>query len=420
MDIFEELNDMILEERKLINQLEKADERKSQEIINEIRTINNSVPQYMEKLTLNRQLGQERLSSRQTLYEPKIDFEDSFDRKKPKEIAKKIEAIVGSSSFEKETLKRLRRKEKVVEIKKEKKASAYVKTANGFFSKQAADLSEKKYFRNIKRDLIKANLNYLPTSYIAVILLSTAISVIIALFLFIFFMFFSISATMPFISTIAESYGARFLKVFWIIFVVPIGTFFFMYLYPSMEKRYNEVKIDEELPFVTIHMSAIVGSMIEPSKIFNIIVETKEYPFISREFTKLINNVNIYGYDLVTALRSTASNCPSKKLANLFNGFSTTISSGGDLVEFFEKRAQTLLFEYKLEREKQNRAAETFMDIYISVVIAAPMILMLLLIVMSVSGLGLSLGPGTITLLIIMGVSVINIIFLAFLSLRNA
>jgi flagellar protein FlaJ len=192
-----------------------------------------------------------------------------------------------------------------------------------------------------------------------------------------------------------------------------------MYSYPYLEKKAAENKIDQELPFATIHMSAIAGSMIEPSKIFSIIISTGEYPMVSREFTKLLNEVNVYGYNLVSALRNLAFNSPSKRMGELFNGLATTITSGGNLPEFFNKRAQSLLFDYRLEREKYTRAAETFMDIYISVVIAAPMILMLLLMMMKISGLGVSFSTNMIALLMVLGVSVINIIFLTFLQLKT-
>jgi flagellar protein FlaJ len=166
-------------------------------------------------------------------------------------------------------------------------------------------------------------------------------------------------------------------------------------------------------------MAAISGSMINPIKIFEIIISTKEYPALEKEFTKLLNEINVYGSDFVNALKNTAKNTSSKRLAELLNGLATTINSGGDLPNFFEKRSDTLLFEYKIQKEKAAKAAETFMDVYISVVIAAPMILMLLLMMMKMSGLGLSLSVGGITLLVVVGVIVINIVFLTFLHLKK-
>ena len=166
-------------------------------------------------------------------------------------------------------------------------------------------------------------------------------------------------------------------------------------------------------------MSAIAGSMVEPSKIFEIVTLTKEYPYTSMEFTKIINEINIYGYNLVGAIRKTALNTSSYKLAELLNGVATTITSGGSLDKYFDKKSESLLFEYRLEREEYTRMAETFMDIYISIVIAAPMILMLLVMMIKVTGLGIELSTGMLTFIVILIVSFINIIFLTFLYLKQ-
>ena len=324
------------------------------------------------------------------------------------------------SKLEKNVLKRLKKKEeeKIVE-KKIKKPSRYIKIANKMFSNISTTLLKKKMFSKLKEDLRKTNLKFIPVSYVSLILFTTLLSVIFGGLVFVFFLFFNFGVKLPIITLVTENPGARFLKVFWILFVIPIGTFLITYIYPSLEQKSAEWKIDQELPFATIHMSSISGSMIDPSKIFSIIISTKEYPYLEKEFTKLMNEINIYGYNLVSALRNTASNSPSKKLSELFNGLATTITSGGDLSEFFDKRAQSLLFEHKIEREKQTKSAETIMDVYISVVIAAPMMLMLLLMMMKISGLGISLPTSAITMIMILGVSVINIIFLTFLQLKQ-
>ena len=98
---------------------------------------------------------------------------------------------------------------------------------------------------------------------------------------------------------------------------------------------------------------------------------------------------------------------------------STTIRSGGDLSKYLNKRAESLLFEYRIKREKATKAAETFMDIYISIVIAAPMLMMLLLILMNISGIGLSLSNLAITVLVVSIVALINVIFLVFLHMNQ-
>jgi len=343
-------------------------------------------------------------------------LEGKFERNKLFE-----KSLKDISELDESTLKRFKKseEEKSIPIKK-KKASKYVQRASKKFGKRVKKMLEQKMFATLERDLIQANLQFPPIAYISTIFYSTLISIFIAIFLFVFFLFFNFGPALPFITKATESVGLRFFKVFWILFLIPIGTYLFMYFYPSMEKKSIGTKIDRELPFATINMAAISGSMIDPTKIFSIIISTKEYPALEKEFTKLMNEINIYGYDLVTALKNVSMNGPSKKLSELLNGLSTTISSGGDLPQFFDKRAETLLFEHRIEKEKETKSAETFMDIYISVVIAAPMIIMLLLMMMKMSGLGISLSTSMITLIAVLAVTGINIAFMTFLHLNQA
>ena len=76
--------------------------------------------------------------------------------------------------------------------------------------------------------------------------------------------------------------------------------------------------------------------------------------------------------------------------------------------------------DYKLERQKYSDLAGTFMDVYISILIAAPLVLMMMFIIMNVAGLGL--GGLTIEMLLILsviGISIVNAIFIVILNLKQ-
>jgi len=393
------------EERKMINN--HADKLK---II--LRKTNKDLLSGLEGTYVRRPLTELEIKSAEEIRKLK-------EKKKKKPGLKPQKSKEKMSELDREILKRLKKGKKKAAVKKEKKASGYVKLANDLFSGFVKSLIKQKKFKKLERDLIKSNLGYPPVTYISVLILTTIVSLLSAIVIFAFFMFFNITPDLPIIVRITETLGERLGKIFWLPIAIPLGVLLFMYLYPSLEKKAAENKIDQELPFAAIHMAAISGSLIEPIKVFSIISSTKEYPHLEKEFNKLLNEINIYGYDIVTALKDLALNCPSAKLSELFNGLATTITSGGDLYDYFDKRSQTLLFEYRLEREKRTKAAETFMDIYISVVIAAPMILMLLLMMMKISGLGISLSTSMLTLLVVGAVSVINVLFLVFLQLKG-
>lgn len=431
----ENLRENISKERKIVSELnslynymKNSDNRQEKNMISSqiqgltsaLNATGKNVLSSAEKISLFQPLDKKKTEETK---ENKVNVMQINKKLPVQEKAEKIP--MGKLKFkpdilEKLAIKRTRKKEeKEVKKVKEKKPSIYVKFSSKLFYNYSMSLINKGKFRRLRRDLVKSNLGFVPGSYISVIFFSTLVSVVAAVFVMLFFLFFNVGATPPFITIAGETLASRFLKVFWLLFAIPVAAFAFTYFYPSLEKRSLESKLNQELPFAVIHMSSISSSMIEPSKIFGIIISTKEYPYLEKEFIMLQNEINIYGYDLVTVLKNRSYNSPSRKLSELFNGLATTITSGGNLPEFFDKRAQTLLFEHRLDKERQSKAAETFMDIYISVVIAAPMILMLLLIMMRISGLGISLSTGTITLIMVLGVTLINILFLTFLQLKQ-
>jgi len=323
--------------------------------------------------------------------------------KKSKKSEKKQDKILEDLKVGRDAIKEIKKEEKKKEKKEEIiRPNWYGRIANKFFLKLSSSLMRKGYFKKLKLDLRKANINFITQTYISIIFFTTVISAIFAVMMFIIFLLLGIS-----------------IKLSVLILILPLMVFLFVYFNPTMERRTIERKINEELPFVAIHMSAIAGSGISPVEIFKVIVASTEYKYTKTEIKKLLSQINVYGYDIVTALKNTAKETSSTDLAELFNGLANSISSGGSLSAFINKRADTLLFEYKLEREKYNRTVETFMDIYISVIIAAPMIFMLLFMLMSITGMSIGISISGLTTIMLSAISLINILFLVFVHLRQ-
>lgn len=426
-DIFSDLKKIISNEKKiteemasLLHQMPHAKNEENTTILSQINSLkqklsaeNKKIPELVGKFSLSRKLHHDGIGkSRPEHKKPQKNFFEKISEEI--RFAKKFKI----SRMERNVVKRLEKKKAEAAKKKEKKPSSYARMSSRLFSEFTRPLVSSKNFDLMVKDLLKTNLGIVPSAYISIIFFSVLISIGISLFLFLFLLFFNITTTAPFIVPVADIIQ-RFLSIFWILFAIPIITFIFLYVYPSLEKKSLETGIDQELPFATINMSAIAGSKIEPTNIFNIIVSTGEYPHLKGQFTKVINEITIYGHDLVTALRNSADSCPSKKLADLYNSLATNITSGGNLGEFLEKRSESLLLDYRLERERYTRTSETFIDVYISIVIAAPMILMLLLMMIQVSGLGLGITPPILSLIMILGVAGVNFVFLMFLRLKQ-
>ncbi len=328
-----------------------------------------------------------------------------------------LKELVISEEFIKKIKKRkLNKREELVEFKNSR---GYLKLANKIFLGQSAKWLKKGYFKSLPMELRKANIDILLEVYVAMIFLSAALSMALSLIIFIALIFVDVTASFPFLSAYHGDFLTRVVRIIWIPIFIPILTFLTLYYYPVTEKKTIGRKIDQELPFAVIHMSAISGSGIAPVEIFKIIGLGKEYPTLRKEFRKVLNQINLFGYDLITALNNSAKSAPSEKLSELFSGLSTSVTSGADLKEFFEKRSETLLLNYRLEREKYTRTVETFLDIYISIVVAAPMIFMLLLVMILISGVDIQLTSFQISLIFVFGVALLNVVFLIFLQTKQ-
>ncbi|MFH1307338.1 MAG: type II secretion system F family protein [archaeon] len=410
---------------KLGRIIKKQEERVMLQAINsligQLRIINNSIPDLLKGVSVYKQLpGENTISQQKKLVS--LKYTPAFSRKNMNVTIKEkdMRDFMSELTISKNTIKRIKKykegkKEHLVEFKK---ANKYGRFANKLFSKSSKTLIKEGYFRAAINDLRKSNLSVLSGTYVSMIILSTILAFIAGVFLYVFLIFFKVSLTWPIISVIDTSIE-RLLWNLCIIIILPILTFLAFYYYPASEAMSLKRKIEQEIPFVAIHMSAIAGSGIEPSQIFKIIALSSEYKYTRQEIRKVLNQINVYGYDLSNALKNSARATSSPKLSELFKGLATTITSGGSLNEFLDKRSESLLLDYKLEREKYSKIAETFMDIYISVVIAAPMIMMLLLVLINISGISIGLSMMGFTLVIILIVFLINIVFLVFLQIKQ-
>ncbi len=310
------------------------------------------------------------------------------------------ERLIKEISVSETALKRLKKTEEEKGIGGVK-ASKIIRISNIIFGKFSEKIATK--FTGVKDDLRKAQMRILISAYISVALFVSSLIFLLSLLVFV-------------ILTIINS---RFLIWIWVPFLLFAFSLIAFYFYPAIEKSSVQKKISEELPFAAIYMAAIAGSNIEPTKIFRIIGNSKDYPHVGFEIKRMLHQIDIYGYDLVSALRNAAERTSNKKLSELFSGLATNIVSGGSLKAYLEKNAENYLLDYKLERQKAAAVAATFMDIYISVLIAAPLVLMMMFIVMNLTGLNIGLSIDAILTLSVGAIVLINIIFLIVLQIKQ-
>jgi len=325
-------------------------------------------------------------------------------------IDKKLkEEFIKQLGIESRSLERLGKKVKAIEDIEDsdlKKPSFFVSFSSAIFHKLASSLIDQGHFEKVKRDLKKTNMNYLASSYISLTFCVTLFVLVISLAV-----------------ALGLSSSATMLRNIILALVVSVFAFIFTLNYPSLVASSARNRLDDELPFAIAHVSAIASSQVEPSKIFQIMARIKDYPFFAKEAKKIVSQVNLYGYDLVTALKNVAKSTSSERLSELFLGIATTTKTGGSLVKYLQEKSKDFLVDYRLRRQKYSEVVSMLSDVYTALLIAAPLILMLILAIMSVVGSsfgGMSIPSlATIGLVVIIALNILFIIFIHITQPKN-
>ncbi len=285
--------------------------------------------------------------------------------------------------------------------------------ANTFMKHFADDLIKKypKFFKPLFDTFLKVNMNILSRSYVASILFFSLLA-------FPFFLLF-LSVFWWMVNTVYP------LSYFW---VLGFSIFFALltppalYIYPASLIGDRQKAIKADLPFALVHMSAVAGSGAAPISIFELLAESDEYPELKKEIKKILNYVNLFGYNLSNALRNVAASTPSEELKELLNGMISTIETGGDLKGYLKEKADDALNIYRLDRKKRVEALGTFSEVYTSVLIASPLLLIITLAI--INSIGGEIGGVSVRILAYLGVGIalplLNLGFIFFLKTQSS
>jgi flagellar protein FlaJ len=197
--------------------------------------------------------------------------------------------------------------------------------------------------------------------------------------------------------------------------------FLLFYTYPSYVLTIRNRSIEANLPFAANHMGALAASGVPPHIMFRMLTDATEYGEIANEARRIVRNVEIFGMDVVSAMRQVAERTPSQQLRSLLLGIVNTITTGGDLRAHLKQAARETLSEYRTKRERYLATLGTYADFYVGVLIAAPLFFVSVLSLLAIIGgeiAGLSI-PAVITLGIYVIMPLLNIIFIMFVHLTQ-
>lgn len=245
--------------------------------------------------------------------------------------------------------------------------------------------------KSLELNLSKAAVKMTFQAYLGLMAFAMIISIILGFV----FSFLILSINLPIVSA----------SIFSVIVALLAGIISFgvCYVYPILTISSKVRKIEANLPLTANFLSVLASSGMPPERIFRSLANVGDEFGVGEEIRRAIADTEIMGLDLNDALKRASVRSSSTKFGAMLDGIVTTSHMGGDLASFLRDES---------EKFKKTRvtAMKSFLDslagmaeMYVSFMIALPLVLVVMLSVMSFLGGGLGvfggLDPSTILLL---------------------
>ena len=264
-------------------------------------------------------------------------------------------------------------------------------------------------FRDVDTNLRKSGIMISFRAYVSLCILTTVLASVFALLLVPFFL----------ISALHVSVYSSTLFSIGISLLVGASAVIVFYVYPIYRADNTKRMLEDALPFTTGYMEILARAGIPPYRIFRSLSQVDASLAISREARVITRDVELFGFDVISALETASKRSPSERFKELLEGFIATIHSGGKLGNYLRARSHQYMKMNRIALRKFSDTLAVLSEFYVTMLVAGPLILVVMLGVMAMLGgnwTGLFNSHLVLYLLTYLGIPVGSIIFLIILD----
>lgn len=243
-----------------------------------------------------------------------------------------------------------------------KQSSALTRLSLRFFRNFLSHRAEK--YEKLESNLKKSKLPYSAIQYLSTVMfISVVVAIVVGVFVIVF---------------------ASLLGPFWILpvvfGVVSILAFAGIYLNrPSSIAKKRKKDIDAKIPMAIGYIATMASADMPIDNIMYELGQSAEYGEVSREAKSISMASRFFGRDIISAMREGAKNSPSPKFAEFLQGIVTTVTSGGNLKEYFKTKAVQYQSELSTLLRTNAESIGILAESYVTVGVAFPLMLIVIL-----------------------------------------
>jgi len=166
-----------------------------------------------------------------------------------------------------------------------------------------------------------------------------------------------------------------------------LAMFILFILYPRVKCWERKRKIDGHLPYAISWMSFMATAGVIPYLIFKKLSEAEEFfGEVSQEAKLVVKDVELLGFDFISALRNLTSNTPSTNLRTFIQGSLTNSLSGGEMGTYFTSKARETMEENRKKFAEFIEGLGLISEVYIIGLVAAPLLVVVMFTAMMMLG----------------------------------
>ncbi|MDD1701660.1 MAG: type II secretion system F family protein [Methanoregula sp.] len=226
---------------------------------------------------------------------------------------------------------------------------------------------------NLQRDLHSAHLPYTSGQYLRSLRINSASSIA---FFFGFFIFVQVTGFDFGLFTLIPP------LLFWLfLFAVTVpGMYLFQVFYPVILAHGRKTKIELDLPYAVSYMQALSTTM-SPFEVLKRVYEEKAmFNEVSLEFGQVVRDVDLFGDDLITALKNLQKTTPSPTFRDFLNDLGVVYESGGDITAYLSSKTAFFHEQARRELDLLLKTIEIMAEVYVSAFVAGPIALIIMIV----------------------------------------
>ena len=219
-------------------------------------------------------------------------------------------------------------------------------------------------YSKLEENLRKAKMPYSAVQYLS---FATFISIVIAGVIAAFSVFLFI--VLGPLGILAVVFGGVGIMAF-------VGVFLSL---PSSTANKRKKDIESKIPIAISYIATMASADMPIDVILRELGESPEYGEVAKEAKSISMSSRVFGNDIVTAMREGARNSPSRKFSEFLQGIVTTVTSGGNLKEYFKAKATQYQDELNTIIKSNAESIGILAESYVTVGVAFPLMLIVIL-----------------------------------------